>query len=349
MLFLIISIFLGFIISYFYTQKLNISFLLLFIILSIVIYILFALLGKDKEKFDNYVPLSIDGSALTYKDKFGNVDPLYYLSKNNIMSEESHQNQTQIYNQNVKKNYNKIIHNIISEEHHGMNNEMNNGNKVLSEENNNYYHIISRDYNTGNNHIPPEEESHLAITPSVKAVFNNPEQLLKEHPEYKTICDNILKTPDINKIQLNNGLPSNLPLNINISYNSQNSVNEVGNNKVDESSDHNQKKMNPPHSDNINTNQINRNIGNIAYGTSRIYNNQDWIYGSQAWTNDPDYYIPTKNKIYNNVTQNVSQPLNELRNAKKFKDNDNVVCPLMINSPWSEYRTGDNQESDTVH
>jgi len=53
------------------------------------------------------------------------------------------------------------------------------------------------------------------------------------------------------------------------------------------------------------------------------------IYGNYAWTNNPDYYIPTK----------VPQPLNQLINTRNNKDN--MVSPIIINTPWSEYRSGD--------
>ena len=53
------------------------------------------------------------------------------------------------------------------------------------------------------------------------------------------------------------------------------------------------------------------------------------IYGNYAWTNNPDYYIPTK----------VPQPLNQLINTRNNKDN--IVSPIIINTPWSEYRSGD--------
>jgi len=67
---------------------------------------------------------------------------------------------------------------------------------------------------------------------------------------------------------------------------------------------------------------------------SRIYNNSDWIYGSNAWTDNPDSYIPTK----------ISQPLNQLINQKKIEDN--IVSPMMINSPWSEYKSGDDSNPE---
>jgi hypothetical protein len=87
----------------------------------------------------------------------------------------------------------------------------------------------------------------------------------------------------------------------------------------------------------------NRNLGDY---NSRVYNNSDWIYGNSAWTNAPDFYIPRKNEylppdVDNNV-QYISQKVNEVLLRKKFSDDKNV-CPMMVNTPWSEYLSGDKQ------
>ena len=106
------------------------------------------------------------------------------------------------------------------------------------------------------------------------------------------------------------------PLNINISYNSQNSVNELDSNKIDDDDDCKKIKRKPS-----------KNLGKYEEDGERIHNNSDWIYGTHAWTNKPDYYIPNKN---------------EIANANKYKKND-LVCPLMVNTPWTEYKSGDSE------
>jgi len=89
----------------------------------------------------------------------------------------------------------------------------------------------------------------------------------------------------------------------------------------------------------------NRNLGDY---NSRVYNNSDWIYGNSAWTNAPDFYIPRKNEFLppdvNNNVQYISQKVNEVLLRKKFSDDKNV-CPMMINTPWSEYKSGDKEPS----
>jgi hypothetical protein len=141
----------------------------------------------------------------------------------------------------------------------------------------------------------------------------------------ETHSDNYVK-PDLNKILLNNPIPNGTgygPLNINISYNSQNNNNELDNNKTSNENKENSCVKNE------NQNQ-NKNLGDYK-DTTRIHNNSDWVYGNNAWTNNPDYYVPRK----------VPQPLNQLMNTKKNKEN--TVCPLMINTPWTEYKSGDSE------
>jgi hypothetical protein len=148
--------------------------------------------------------------------------------------------------------------------------------------------------------------------------------------------------PTEEELNINNGIDINkylmsekyLPFNINISYNSQNSTNNVNND-----SELDQKTLSKNNDIERNLNNS-KNLGPIGnYENSRIYNNSDWIYGSNAWTNNPDYYIPHKkescpDKIVNNI-----KPINEIA-FSKMKDN-NYVCPLEINTPWSEYKSGD--------
>ena len=84
---------------------------------------------------------------------------------------------------------------------------------------------------------------------------------------------------------------------------------------------------------------------NLGDYNSRVYNNSDWIYGNNAWTDTPDFYIPTPNDLlptYNNNVQNISQKENEVLLKKKFSESK-MVCPMMVNTPWSEYKSGDKE------
>jgi Ca2+/Na+ antiporter len=180
------------------------------------------------------------------------------------------------------------------------------------------------------------EEEISNIIPQENKEVNNYNQQTQEEEVNKIPYNEIVK-PDINKILLENPIAkAGSPLNINISYNSQNSINELDNNE-------NKNKDCKYNKDNKNNS---KNLGSYC-DNSRVYNNSDWVYGSNAWNNDPDYYIPNKgcNNKYekdNNCVKEVPQPLNELINANKYRENKNV-CPLMINTPWTEYKTGDSE------
>lgn len=146
--------------------------------------------------------------------------------------------------------------------------------------------------------------------------------------------------PDINTHLMSSGLNEKyLPFNINISYNAQNSTNNLNNDSVTEkekNKEKHQRNNETPHE--IDNSKNLEPIGNC--GLSRIYNNSDWIYGSNAWTNNPDYYIPHKTESCpQQIINNIPPPINETA-LNKIKDT-NTVCPLEINTPWSEFRSGD--------
>ena len=126
----------------------------------------------------------------------------------------------------------------------------------------------------------------------------------------------------------------NIPFNINISYNAQNSTNNLNNDSIP------LPQQQQPQQQPINNNT--KNLGPIGNcGLSRIYNNSDWVYGSNAWTNNPDYYIPHKKESCPQTIVPVSPPpLNEIA-MSKFKENKEA-CPLEISKPWSEWLSGDN-------
>jgi len=139
------------------------------------------------------------------------------------------------------------------------------------------------------------------------------------------------------------------PMNINISYNSQNSTNEIDNSSFII----NGKKY-------LNT----RPDGNMTRNINKDYYLQKIINDQNKLNNDN---IPNNDNISNNDPNSMKQfaPLNTFLdknnndtnlinkndinntlskqegNFKKEKQND-YVCPLMVNSPWSEFNSGDN-------
>lgn len=102
----------------------------------------------------------------------------------------------------------------------------------------------------------------------------------------------------------------------------------------------------------------------IDTNNSRIYNNSDWAYDSSYWKNNPNSYSEDSYN-YNKLepcskdengnyllpciqpeANKIPQTLNNLLNARKT--NDSEVCPLEINKPWSNYKTGDDDESNEI-
>jgi Ca2+/Na+ antiporter len=291
-LFIFISILLAFIISTFYNKNMDITFLMMFIILSLFFYIVFYYLGSTRESYSDYNRF--------YKNNYHSYDNLN----------------------------NHILRNTLEESEH------------IEEE------IHQKEYK----YNPPKK--YLETQQVEEETSNSNPQQIKEEEENNIPYNEIVK-PDINKIFLENPISKTAsPLNINISYNSQNSINELDNNekKNDKdckySNDNNNNNNNNNNNKNNNNKNNSKNLGSYC-DNSRVYNNSDWIYGSNAWSNDPDYYIPNKgcsNKYEkdNNCITEVPQPLNELINTRKYKENKNV-CPLMINTPWTEYKTGDSE------
>jgi len=255
----------------------------------------------------------------------------YYHPSENILHEEEYHSP---YNLDVNKAEEKYYH---EEEF----------NPISS----NYYSTSSNESSTGTSNASSNllEESHL---------FHEEEHI-----------NSVNINPDTkNKNNLQFTAPNGIPFNINISYNSQNSTNNLENNKVQtsnketisENSNRIPYENNPPQKITKEIpvkrqNKCNKNLGTYNYSDSRIYNNSDWIYGNYAWTNEPDYYIPEESNYelprpakkdissYNNCPSiPISQPLNKLISSKNFKNNGNV-CPMAINTPWTEYKSGDSE------
>ncbi len=292
-LFIFISVLLAFIISSFYNKVMDLNFLMVFIVLSLFLYVVFYYLGSTKENYDNY--------SRFYNQQYHSYDNL----NNHILRdhlEDSEYNEEEMPLIKAMKN---IHHQTMEEE------EIHKAHPAMQVQ---------------------QTQQTQQTQPSQQVQPTQQAQMEEEEPKSKE-----LQKPDINKIILENPItrtPS--PLNINISYNSQNSINELDNNE----------KNNKDYIDHKNSKMKSKNLGSYCDNT-RVYNNSDWIYGSSAWTNDPDYYIPNKGCTSNcqkdtNCIKEVPQPLNELINANKYKENKNV-CPLMVNTPWTEYKSGDSE------
>jgi hypothetical protein len=361
-LFIVISLFIGFIVSYYYNKKLNLNFIFMAIIITILLYILFYFLGDVKESYVDYFTneyyKGIEDSHYENNNNNNFKQPLADMDnyiKNLGKDNDYNTNEIQ---QKVRENYikewkdeypnkyydiNEYLTQMEEEEHKNKKNPK----QKVKDKTEKCKKICEEEYENNSNSsseeqmykkIPEEEhiiKKHKLIyveeEKQTKKIGNNSNdsgQYFKKIGEEDNCNKQETKTyeqPDINKLVMS----TPTPFNINISYNSQNSVNELDNDKGSSCSENIRKKNNPPNPQPDNPNPTippnppmppNNNLGPITYDNTRIYNNSDWIYGSNAWTNFPDYYIPGKG--------------------------NNRVCPLMDNMPWSEYKSGDNDHYD---
>ena len=184
------------------------------------------------------------------------------------------------------------------------------------------------------------------------------EIIFEEQEIIKKIEEKKMDNPDISNYTLNTPIPlSGMygPLNINISYNAQNSINELDNgttssslkgtmpNSTSTQPNSTQSSSTQPNSTQSTSTQP--NPSNNLSNQSRVYTNSDWIYGTNAWTNNPDYYIPQQGCSgpygdNNCPIKQVPKALNEIVTTRSYKQNKSVA-PLMINTPWAEYKSGD--------
>lgn len=306
-LFIITSIILGLIISYYYNSTFNKDFYLLFIMTSVIFYILFYFLGSNNktqihENYDNYNTDNLLNN-INWEDK----------EVKKLLQNIQHLDNQDYVEQMINNKYH-LYQEEEEEEHPHLKYIINKELKQTVEEEEQTYHPTTT--------TPTQEESTfpISLVPTSESGTGVPEE------------ESFTK-PNLNNIVLPNlvGKEGYGPLNINISYNSQNSTNTL-----------NDGISNPPNSEDSYklTHPIkkpSKNLGPIS-DCSRIYNNSDWIYGSNAWTNDPDYYIPGKD-CPASIVSNGRPPLNEI--AMKNFENTNDVCPLEINTPWSQWKSGD--------
>jgi hypothetical protein len=324
-IFIIFSILFGFIISYYYNRKFNKTFILLLIIISLIFYIIFYYLGniKSKENYDNYYNNNfINNKFVIIPEEHNQEEGDILFNIKNLLEEENHtleeskiiEEESKIIEEESKKLY-EIRDNLLEEE-------------VLYK----VHNLVKEKHNESTSESTNESTSESTNESTSESTSQSTSQSTKDTIEEEI---HTLHKPNINKFVMNPVIPNNAtgytPLNINISYNSQNSVNELDNNEKNNEDELNNIKE-------LKKKIKSKNLGD--FNNERIHTNSDWIYGSNAWTNEPDYYIP--DKYIRRPFNEIPQPLNELINSKKYKEKTEV-CPLMVNTPWTEYKSGDSE------
>lgn len=185
-----------------------------------------------------------------------------------------------------------------------------------------------------------EEEHKPSIAPYI---MNNPTNVpnskkliqAEETPYKKEVNLTNVKPNETVPLSLNGS--SGTPININISYNAQNSVNENNVGKETKSDGNSGGNSNGIGSGNNSGSGATNSNKNSICDRNNYYNSDDtrvnynnaWMYGKWAWNDKPDYYIPTDNNVKYNIKQIPTE-------SKKC-----TVCPAMANTPWSNYLSGD--------
>jgi hypothetical protein len=289
----------------------NNLFIIILIILAVLIYTLYI----NQEIYESF----IDSSSISNTNKSNIVNSSVNSSRLNSSVNSSRLNSS--VNSSIKKSLPKLksdnnslikkdIYNSLSEESDNRF-TLNNSSQLIkpikdlinSAINSN---LSNSSYNSSS--ISEESENKYSLNNTLK-ISNNSSFNLKE------LNNNTVKIlnkkeedytkPDINKILLSD---STL-LNVNINYNSENDINSIKKDEV-ESSDL----------------------------RGRPLRNRK----------DPEDLVDVAdnnillNKYANNIIKRIPQPFNELRNNRNNK-NSNIPCPILVNQPWTEYKSGDSE------
>ena len=312
MIIFILSIFMGLVISLFFERKMKTArFLIIWLGVSCLFLLLFTYIGPERgEHFINYYNILDKHGKLKVNNRLiaeGEEEEEEEKNRPHPSQEEEEEEEKHPPIGNAKRRH-------VSHRHRAMKHVRGKNAMVAEEE---HVHMPSSANPPPPPPPPPQEEEE--------------EEMNHHSPHHSYPFSSSSSGP---------GTEYSGPFHINISYNAQNSLNEMhsdnnrqeggGSNPVPKkTSMKSQPPPNnpllqgaPPHSP-----SENKNMGAID-NNSRIYSNSDWIYGDSSWSTDPDYYIPPPSQK--------PQELARLKNERK-----EPPCPLMVNTPWSEYKSGD--------
>jgi hypothetical protein len=376
--YLIISIILGFLITLFYIHKFDTIFLGNFILISFIIYVLFYHLG-NKEISENFINPTKEKSDNLEKEPPNNFEK---ERSNNIEKERS--NNIEKERPIIEK---KLPNNIEKERPNIEKKLPNNFEKKLPfhEEEHSYHHEEEHPYHHEEEHSEhkkykyiddeeeeikdktfmqqmEEQEEHIR---EAQKMEEHQEELLHKMEEEEMHIKH--KKPIQHKIPShdNDGIMKKIMDNINNSKTGINSgiglgispvtINLSCGGKLD-SSNYDSMKQNRP---------AQKKCPDINKQSSRIYNNSDWIYNNSYWKNQDDSYNYDDNNsgklspcskgnnddyllpcIQPEATK-IPQTLNNLLNKRPI-NNESNVCPMEVNMPWSNYKTGDDKDDNKI-
>jgi len=308
-IFILTSVILAFLISYYYIKKMDKQFLILFVIVFIIFFTLFYFLGNKIEKkvFENF-----EQEEYEIVEEYEEDEEEYYDKYNTIMVEEEYEEDEEEDTHN-KSTINKSI--IHQEEHNTVPHQ---------EHHEEQHHPMSEEHHS----VHQEEMNKYVILPppppQVTPMLTKKQKIKSKPKAPKPTPKPVEKKPHDKKKTIDTPYG---PLNINISYNSQNSINEIENgissNKHKKFNTNIDKENKLKKNKNEETNKGKLNDKNL--GLYKINNNKDWIYGNKAFTKNPE-------KPYTGVqSEDYIPKKNNLKNAVSYND-DKSIYPYTINN-----------------
>jgi len=367
-IFILTSVILAFLISYYYTKKINKEFLILFLIVFIIFFTLFYFLGNtiEKKTVENF-----------YEDDHNDDDEDEDENDYEIVEEIAEEIAEEI-NNNKSNNYEEELVDVLVEEFeeeeqytfkkpsiYTTKSSIQKYNKeIINQEEKNKYIILPPPPKTISSKIElpkmittlPKVELSKVTTPLPKIITPLPkvESPMVESPITK-------KSEEKNKDMLEKKTIETPygPLNINISYNSQNSINEIENgissskNKKFNTSIDKENKLEKKKNINLTQPSISQIFTpstsfettptskitttpeeTKGSGLYKINNIKDWIYGTTAFTNKPE-------KPYNGIqSEDYIPKKNNLKKAVSYND-DNSIYPFTINNQSNKIENSD--------
>ena len=372
--YLIISIILGFLITLFYIHKFDTIFLGNFILISFIIYILFYHLG-NKEVSENFI-----SSIKEFSDNIENQRPNIEreLPNNienqlmNIENERPNNIERKRPNNIERKRPNNIekkrLNNIEKKRLNNIEKKL----PFLKEEDSYNYEEEQSEYKKYNYSDEEEEEEIKDIT--FMQQMEEQEEHIREAQKMEEHQEELLhKMEEEEEIHIqhkinsqdNDGYMKKIMDNINNSKTGINSGIGLGISPVTinlscggKSDDSNYTPMKP-------NRLAQKRCPDVNNQSSRIHNNSDWIYNNSYWKNQDDSYNYDDNNsgklspcskgnnddyllpcIQPEATK-IPQTLNNLLN-KRHINNESNVCPMEVNVPWSNYKTGDDKDNNKL-
>ena len=333
---ILISLIIGISISYYYLQQFNIKFIFYSFIIFSICFIIFHYLGpKDIESFHSSEEEHCDcpNNDESNGESSGEMNGESSGEMNGESSGEMNGESSGEMNGESSGEMNDESSGEMNDESLGEMNDESLG--EMSDENYNQEELLNNQEEYIRQSIEEEEIEEEDNNDSLKKKLAKEKLMSSHHLFHKAISGN--------NNQFNPGLGVGIsPVNI-----------YINGTDVDVDKFKNRKgkyKKNMNKNNNLDSNDCSNNYYKEA---SRIYNNCDWIKDKKDWCNESYNYDKNCGSTNNLLpcskvpVTNIPQTLNNLVNTKKTIEKGEP-CPLEINKPWSNFKTGDDKEKNEI-